>query len=155
MFQVPDAEQIMYAGSDQVQLPIKEHPDDPQDSDRAQNPLKEAQVLLLTDEGISTVSVDLSLHQASSIFQSLGRALELARAKAEELQLEQVALDIEHWVKRHPYKAAFYTASALSIFAPEILSIPALEALGFGAMGVRAGMSTRSVSSFHIAKCAD
>ena len=73
--------------------------------------------------------------------QSLGKALELAKVKARELQMEQVAIDIERWVEEHPWKAAFYTASALGFFAPEILSIPALEALGFGVAGVRAGTS--------------
>ena len=73
--------------------------------------------------------------------QSLGKALELAKVKARELQLEQVAIDIERWVEEHPWTAAFYTASALGFFAPEILSIPALEALGFGVAGVRAGTS--------------
>ena len=70
---------------------------------------------------------------------SLGKALELAKAKAHELNLESVAIDIERLVEEHPWKAAFYTASFIGFFAPEILSIPALEALGFGAVGVRAG----------------
>ncbi|KAI4247326.1 MAG: hypothetical protein L6R42_009674, partial [Xanthoria sp. 1 TBL-2021] len=76
---------------------------------------------------------------------SLGKALELAKAKALELDLPQVALDIETWVKAHPWKAAFYLASAIGFFAPEILSLPALEALGFGVAGVRAGMLKLSV----------
>ena len=73
--------------------------------------------------------------------QSLGEVLELARIKAEELGLTSVAIDLEEWVKAHPWKAGFYAASALGFFAPEILSIPALEALGFGVAGVRAGVS--------------
>ena len=73
--------------------------------------------------------------------QSLGEALELAKIKARELHLDQVAMDIERWVEQHPWQAAFYTASFLGFFAPEILSIPALEALGFGLAGVRAGTS--------------
>lgn len=72
--------------------------------------------------------------------QSLGKALELAKSKAQELHLDQVAVDIERWVEEHPWQAAFYAASFVGFFAPEILSIPALEALGFGAAGVRAGM---------------
>ena len=71
--------------------------------------------------------------------QPLGEALELAKIKAMEMDLKQVAQDIEAWVEKHPWKAAFYTASALGFFAPEIFSIPALEALGFGIAGVRAG----------------
>lgn len=71
---------------------------------------------------------------------SLGNALELAKVKAMKLDLKQVASDIEVWVEHHPWKAALYGASALGFFAPEIISIPALEALGFGLAGVRAGM---------------
>lgn len=71
--------------------------------------------------------------------QSLGKALELAKFKARELHLEQVAADIERWVEEHPWQAGFYAASFVGFFAPAILSIPALEALGFGVAGVRAG----------------
>ncbi|KAL8698057.1 MAG: hypothetical protein Q9201_006783 [Fulgogasparrea decipioides] len=56
-----------------------------------------------------------------------------------ELDLKHVASDIEMWVEHHPWKAAFYAASAIGFFAPEILSTPALEALGFELAGVRAG----------------
>lgn len=77
--------------------------------------------------------------------QRLGEALELAKIKANEMDLKQVAKDIEAWVEKHPWKAGFYAASALGFFAPEIFSIAALEALGFGAAGVRAGKSMRHV----------
>lgn len=121
------------------------------------------QILVLEGNGYSTKSVDLAVHDdffALSLAmqpelveasfdlkiwgQSLGKALELAKIKAQELHLEQVAADIEQWVVKHPWKAGFYAASALGFFAPEILSIPALEALGFGAAGVRAGKCTHA-----------
>ncbi|KAL8812540.1 MAG: hypothetical protein Q9223_007266 [Gallowayella weberi] len=78
---------------------------------------------------------------------SLRDMLELAKTKAEELNLEQVASDIGIWIQRHPWKAAFYAASAIMFFAPEILSIPALEALGFGFIGVRAGSMAAKIQS--------
>ncbi|KAL8634581.1 MAG: hypothetical protein Q9228_007823 [Teloschistes exilis] len=78
---------------------------------------------------------------------SLGEMLSLAKAKALELHLDLVASDIETWIKQHPWKAAFYAASAIGFFAPEIISIPALEALGFGLGGVRAGMVLQSFVS--------
>ncbi|KAL8771476.1 MAG: hypothetical protein Q9209_003146 [Squamulea sp. 1 TL-2023] len=76
---------------------------------------------------------------------SLRKALELAKLKALELDLGQVASDIEVWIQHHPWKAAFYAASAIGFFAPEILSIPALEALGFSFAGVRAGTLKSSI----------
>lgn len=102
-----------------------------------QNP----QILLSVDDGYSTMSTNLAAHETLSALGSLGTVLELSKVKATELDLQQVATDIEMWVEHHPWKAAFYTASAIGFFTPEILSIPALEALGFGAVGVRAGMS--------------
>lgn len=107
-----------------------------------QNP----QILLSVDNGYSTMPANLAVHEALSVLGSLGTVLELAKIKAVELDLKQVATDIEIWVEHHPWKAAFYTASAIGFFAPEILSIPALEALGFGAVGVRAGMSALHLS---------
>ena len=98
------------------------------------------EILLAVNDGYATAAVDLAAHDSLTGLGSLGTALELARAKALELDLHQVASEIESWVKHHPWKAAFYTASALGFFAPEILSIPALEVLGFAAAGVRAGM---------------
>lgn len=98
------------------------------------------QILLSADNGLSTIPADFILHEATSLdCWFLGTALDLAKLKAQELELHQVASDIEDWVKAHPWKAAFYLASALSLVAPEIISIPALEALGFGTAGVRAG----------------
>lgn len=97
------------------------------------------EILLAGNDGYATVAVDLAAQDSLLGLGSLGTTLELAKAKALELDLHQVASDIEVWVKHHPWKAAFYTASALGFFAPEILSIPALEALGFGVVGVRAG----------------
>lgn len=99
------------------------------------------EILLSVDKGPSTMPTDLAIHDASLHYWSLGKALDLAKTKAQELHLDQVASDIETWVKAHPWKASFYAASAISLFAPEILSLPALEALGFGAIGVRAGES--------------
>ena len=98
------------------------------------------EILQAVNDGYVTVVTDLAAHDSLTGLGSLGTALELARAKALELDLPQVASDIEDWVKHHPWMAAFYTASALGYFAPGILSIPALEALGFGAVGIRAGM---------------
>ncbi|KAL8961513.1 MAG: hypothetical protein Q9193_001943 [Seirophora villosa] len=94
----------------------------------------------ILEDDLSTIPTDLAVYNASSNGTSLAKALELAQAKATELDLKQVASDIEMWVKQHPWRAGFYAASAISFFAPEILSIPALEALGFGLAGVRAGM---------------
>lgn len=87
----------------------------------------------------SPVPNGFAIHGTSFFGMSLGEALELAQSKAAKLDLTQVASDIGSWIKHHPWKAAFYAASALSFFAPEILSIPALEALGFSLGGVRAG----------------
>ena len=98
------------------------------------------EILQAVKDGYATVGVDLAAQDSLTGLGSLGTALELAKVKALELDLPQVASDIESWVKHHPWKAAFYTTSALGFFAPEILSIPALEVLGFGAAGVRVGM---------------
>ncbi|KAI4179095.1 MAG: hypothetical protein L6R41_008033, partial [Letrouitia leprolyta] len=106
------------------------------------------QILLSADNGLSTIPADFILHEATSLdCWFLGTALDLAKLKAQELELHQVASDIEDWVKAHPWKAAFYLASALSLVAPEIISIPALEALGFGTAGVRAGSLAAKVQS--------
>ena len=86
-----------------------------------------------------TELLDSTLWDMNFWGQPLGEALELARVKANEMDLKQVAKDIEAWIEKHPWKASFYAASALGFFAPQIFSIPALEALGFGAAGVRAG----------------
>lgn len=101
---------------------------------------QDPQILLSTDDVPLTLPVDLAVHEAWFNEPSLGKALELAKVKATELDLKQVASDIGLWLEHHPWKAAFYAASAIGFFAPEILSIPALEALGFGLAGVRAGM---------------
>lgn len=101
---------------------------------------QEHQLLVSVADGFSTISTDLVVHDASLGGLSLGKALELAKVKAMELDLKQVASDIELWLQHHPWKAAFFAASAIGFFAPEILSMPALEALGFGIAGVRAGM---------------
>lgn len=106
------------------------------------------EILLSVKDGLSTMPTDLVIHDTSLNHWSLGKALELAKVKAMELDLPQVALDIEIWVKAHPWKAAFYLASAIGFFAPEILSLPALEALGFGVAGVRAGTLTLISSVF-------
>ena len=100
---------------------------------------QDPQVLLLVDDSFPTIPTDLTVHDALLYELSLGRSLELAKGKAMELYLKQVAFDIKVWVEHHPWKAAFYAASAIGFFTPEILSIPALEALGFGVAGVRAG----------------
>ena len=103
-------------------------------------PPQDPQILISADDtGFSTVPADLHVHEASLNGMSLGKALVFAKAKAIELGLHQVASDIGIWVQNHPWEAAFYAASALAFFAPEILSLPALEALGFGFTGVRAG----------------
>ena len=98
------------------------------------------EILQSVNDGYVTAAIDLAVQDSLVGLGSLGTALELAQAKALEIGLPQVASDIEAWVKQHPWKTAIYTASALGFFAPEILSIPALEALGFGVAGVRAGM---------------
>ncbi len=101
---------------------------------------QDPQILISADDtGFSTIPTNLDVHEASLDGMSLGKALEFAQAKAIELGLHQVASDIGIWVQHHPWKAAFYAASALAFFAPGILSLPALEALGFGITGVRAG----------------
>ena len=97
------------------------------------------EILLAVNDGYTAVAIDLAAQSSLVGLGSLGTTLELAKAKALDLDLHQVASDIEVWVKHHPWKAAFYTASTLGFFAPEILSIPALEALGFVAVGIRAG----------------
>ncbi|KAI9708883.1 MAG: hypothetical protein M1812_007846 [Candelaria pacifica] len=124
--------------TEQVLHPDDEFAQDVEDYKAApQNP----QVLLLADDSFFTVPTDLTIHDTLLHEMSLGKALELAKVKAMELNLKQVASDIKLWVEHHPWKAAFYAASAIGFFAPEILSISALEALGFGITGVRAGMS--------------
>ncbi|KAI4174143.1 MAG: hypothetical protein LQ343_002478 [Gyalolechia ehrenbergii] len=102
------------------------------------------EILLSVDGSLSTVPAELDVRDASMDGMSLRKALELAKVKAVELDLKQVASDIEMWLEHHPWKAAFYAASAIGFFAPEILSIPALEALGFAVAGVRAGVSPSS-----------
>ncbi|KAL9576478.1 MAG: hypothetical protein Q9203_007741 [Teloschistes exilis] len=99
-------------------------------------------ILFWSNGNPTPVTTDLAtVHDSSFLgWTSLGESLELAKIKAQELDLLLVASDIETWIKLHPWKAAFYAASAIGFFAPEILSIPALELLGFGLEGVRAGM---------------
>ncbi|KAL8717065.1 MAG: hypothetical protein Q9225_005663 [Loekoesia sp. 1 TL-2023] len=118
------------------------HPDNglAQDVEDYKAASQDHQILVSVADGFSTISTDLAVHDASFGGMSLGKSLELAKVKAMELDLKHVASDIEVWLKQHPWKAAFYGASAIGFFAPEILSIPALEALGFGLAGVRAGM---------------
>ena len=131
------SEQVVFHDQQQA---ILHHPTDAviEDIDHYSAP---QEILLSVDKGPSTMPTSLTTQDISLGYQSLGKALELAKSKAQELHLDQVASDIETWVKAHPWKAAFYAASALSFFAPEILSLPALEALGFGFAGVRAGES--------------
>lgn len=106
------------------------------------------EILLSPDQYLVTVPANLDVHDMTTFdCWMLGTALNLAKTKAQELQLHQVASDIEIWVKAHPWKAAFYLASSISLFAPEILSLPALEALGFGAVGVRAGSLAAKIQS--------
>ncbi|KAL9026358.1 MAG: hypothetical protein Q9196_004967 [Gyalolechia fulgens] len=105
------------------------------------------QILLLVDESLSTISVELDVHDASLGGLSLRKSLELAKVKAVELDLQRVASDIAMWLEHHPWKAAFYAASAIAFFAPEILSIPALEALGFVSAGIRAGSLASKIQS--------
>ncbi|KAI4128081.1 MAG: hypothetical protein LQ341_006714, partial [Variospora aurantia] len=105
------------------------------------------QILLSVHNGLSTTPIELDVHDASLNGLSLRKALELAKVKAVELGLEQVTSDIGMWIEQHPWKAAFYAASAIGFFAPEILSIPALEALGFASTGVRAGSLAAKIQS--------
>ncbi|KAL8780124.1 MAG: hypothetical protein Q9213_006608 [Squamulea squamosa] len=95
---------------------------------------KTHQILLSVADGPSIIPADLELHEASLGYMSLQKSLELAKVKALELDLKQ-------------RKAAFYAASAIGFFAPEILSIPALEALGFSFAGVRAGTLASKIQS--------
>ncbi|KAL8941988.1 MAG: hypothetical protein Q9216_001921 [Gyalolechia sp. 2 TL-2023] len=109
------------------------------------------QILVSVDNGLSLrpADADYAVHESLFGYMSLGTALGHAKTKARELNLAQVALDIESWVQHHPWKAAIYTVSALGLFAPEIISIPALEALGFGLVGVRAGKPGYSLFNDH------
>ncbi|KAL9032282.1 MAG: hypothetical protein Q9180_006594 [Flavoplaca navasiana] len=131
------SEQVVFHDQQQAILhhPTEEVMKDTEDS------LAPQEILLSVDKGLSTIPTSLTTQDISLGYRSLGKALDLAKSKAQELHLDQVVSDIETWVKAHPWKAAFYTASAISFFAPEILSLPALEALGFGFVGVRAGES--------------
>ncbi|KAL8919710.1 MAG: hypothetical protein Q9172_004848 [Xanthocarpia lactea] len=121
--------------------PLAEHDvDSIKDHNAAAAAPQNPQILISADAtSFSTIPTNLDIHEASLDSMSLGKALELAKAKAIELHLPQVASDIGIWVQHHPWKAAFYAGSAIAFFAPEILSLPALEALGFGIAGVRAG----------------
>ncbi|KAL9610000.1 MAG: hypothetical protein Q9167_005273 [Letrouitia subvulpina] len=112
-----------------------------------EEPVIGIQVLLAKDDSQTTTLASVTAEKATTMSQSLKTSLMLAKGKAEELGLDQVAIDIQNWVNRHPWKAAFYAASAVGLFAPEILSIPALEALGFGVEGVRAGSIAARVQS--------
>ncbi|KAL8676266.1 MAG: hypothetical protein Q9186_007204 [Xanthomendoza sp. 1 TL-2023] len=107
------------------------------------------ELLLSTENGPSTIPIELAtIHETSFLNDpSLRKILQLAKTKAEELHLDQVASDIGDWIEHHPWQAAFYAASALGFFAPEILSIPALEALGFAFEGVRAGSMAAKIQS--------
>ncbi|KAL8916680.1 MAG: hypothetical protein Q9208_008380 [Pyrenodesmia sp. 3 TL-2023] len=122
---LPEAQQPMLHGFAEAVEDYNAAPQDPQ-------------ILLSAGDTPSTVPVDLAIHESWFNEPSLGKALELAKVKATELDLKQVASDIGIWLEHHPWKAAFYAASAIGFFAPEILSLPALEALGFGLAGVRA-----------------
>lgn len=113
-----------------------------EDEDHKEEAVNSFQILLTIDEGQTTTPVGVTAEKATTTSQSLKTSLTLAKSKAEELGLHQVAIDIQNWVNHHPWKAAFYAASAIGLFAPEILSIPALEALGFSAEGVQAGSGT-------------
>ncbi|KAL8635662.1 MAG: hypothetical protein Q9226_009331, partial [Calogaya cf. arnoldii] len=98
-----------------LQLPINNIANDTEDK----TPPKE--ILVSVEPSVSTIPTDLTLHETSLDYWTLGQALDLAKTEAQQLRLDQVATDIETWVKHHPYKAAFYLASAIGFFAPEIL----------------------------------
>ncbi|KAL8846737.1 MAG: hypothetical protein Q9221_008180 [Calogaya cf. arnoldii] len=121
-----------------AQQAILQHPINNIASD-AEDKTAPKEIIVSVEPSVSTIPTDLTVHETSLNYWTLGQALNLAKTKAQELHLDQVASDIETWVKHHPYKAAFYLASTIGFFAPEILSLPALEALGFGFAGVRAG----------------
>ncbi|KAL9038857.1 MAG: hypothetical protein Q9214_005115 [Letrouitia sp. 1 TL-2023] len=103
--------------------------------------------LLAKDDGQTTTLAGVTAEKATTMSHLLKKTLDLAKDKAEELDLVQVAIDIQDWVNLHPWKAAFYAASAIGLFAPEILSTPALEALGFGVEGVQAGSIAAKIQS--------
>ncbi|KAL8980165.1 MAG: hypothetical protein Q9205_004674 [Flavoplaca limonia] len=137
------SEQVVFHDQQQA---ILHHPTDAVIEDTEHN-LAPQEILISVDKGPSTIPTSLTTQDISLGYWSLGKALDLAKSKAQELHLDQVASDIETWVKAHPWKAAFYASSALGFFAPEILSLPALEALGFGFAGVRAGSMAAKVQS--------
>ncbi|KAL8867719.1 MAG: hypothetical protein Q9174_005476, partial [Haloplaca sp. 1 TL-2023] len=124
----------------------------PHDSD---SPPLNPQILSITNTGLTPIPTTLPTHDNNRIthhttnffYTSLADTLSLAQTKATELDLHEVASDIETWLKAHPWKAAFYAAGAIGFFAPEILSLPALEALGFGITGVRAGSIAAKIQS--------
>ncbi|KAL9576415.1 MAG: hypothetical protein Q9212_007117 [Teloschistes hypoglaucus] len=125
--------------------PTAEDPDIKDSDSPPQNP----QILIWSNGTLIPMLTDLATVHSSSF---LGRtspreSLERAKTKAQELDLLLVASDIETWIKHHPWKAAFYAASAIGSFAPEILSIPALEMLGFSLGGVRAGTLAAKIQS--------
>ncbi|KAL8660126.1 MAG: hypothetical protein Q9202_006782 [Teloschistes flavicans] len=129
------------------------HPNPPSafevEASKAPTPPQNPHILVWTNGIPTPIPTDLPTIHETAFWggMSLGEMLQLARAKALELHLDRVASDIETWIQQHPWKAAFYAASAIAFFAPEIISIPALEALGFGLGGVRAGSMAAKIQS--------
>ncbi|KAF7945897.1 uncharacterized protein EAE97_004935 [Botrytis byssoidea] len=64
--------------------------------------------------------------------------VEKARAKVYQVEWNKLAVDIQIWIKAHPYQTAFYVVNGIVFFAPAASSGPILWVLGFSGKGPRA-----------------
>ncbi|TGO22140.1 hypothetical protein BPAE_0180g00060 [Botrytis paeoniae] len=64
--------------------------------------------------------------------------VEKAHAKVYQIEWNKLAVDIQIWIKAHPYQTAFYVVNGIVFFAPAASSGPILWVLGFSGKGPRA-----------------
>ncbi|KAF7947731.1 hypothetical protein EAE96_008811 [Botrytis aclada] len=64
--------------------------------------------------------------------------VEKAHAKVYQIEWRKLAVDIQNWIKEHPYQTSFYVVNGIVFFAPAASSGPVLWALGFSGKGPRA-----------------
>ncbi|KAF7925649.1 uncharacterized protein EAE98_006874 [Botrytis deweyae] len=64
--------------------------------------------------------------------------VEKAHARVYQVEWNKLAVDIQIWIKAHPYQTAFYVVNGIVFFAPAASSGPILWVLGFSGKGPRA-----------------
>ncbi|ATZ55780.1 hypothetical protein BCIN_12g03410 [Botrytis cinerea B05.10] len=64
--------------------------------------------------------------------------VEKAHSKVYQIEWNKLAVDIQNWIKAHPYQTAFYVMNGIVFFAPAASSGPVLWTLGFSDKGPKA-----------------